>query len=49
MTEAARNLAQERIKDEKESILRELDDLDDQSEKAGLRTPPHYALYARKH
>jgi len=50
MIEGARNLANERIQDEKEreSILGQLNELAYRAKKSGLRTPPYYALYAKK-
>jgi len=50
MIDGARNLANKRIQDEKkrESILVQLDEVVCQAEESGLRTPPYYALYARK-
>jgi len=50
MIDGARNLANKRNQDEKEreSILVQLDEVVCQAGKSGLRTPPYYALYARK-
>jgi len=50
MIEGARNLANRRIQDEKEreNILGQLNELAYQAKKSGLRTPPYYALYAKK-
>lgn len=50
MFQGIRNLANKKIKDEKEkeSVLKEIDDIFREGEKSGFCEPPHYAIYARK-
>jgi len=50
MIDGLKNLTNERIREKKqrESILKQIEDLDSQTRKSGLQTLSYYALYAKK-